>query len=170
MSECLQVTIAPLSYHSNTTLNTPNENQNTQREIVIHTNDIVSQLSDCSSSSDEKLCIGPERLSLLSRKSWTPLHEWKREMEKGKSDVALTQIFDDPSVPLCSIGSTSTSCAGTARVEHSSAIFRHDAPVNVRVFLNESRYTIPQNTPCVNQDHLLDGRKVVRNRYQVVTI
>ena len=58
-------------------------------------NDIVSQLSDCSSRSDKYFYIGPEHLSSSSRKSWTPQHERKREAEKEKSDAALARIFDD---------------------------------------------------------------------------
>ena len=98
-------------------------------------NDIVSQLSDCSSRSDKYFYIGPEHLSSSSRKSYTPQHERKREMEK-RGDAALARIFDDPSFPFFSIGSTNASCAGAAWVEYSSGVFRHKAPVNVRVFLH----------------------------------
>ena len=101
-------------------------------------NDIILQLSDCSSSSSsDEFYIGPEHLSPSSRKSWTRQHERKREMEKEKSDAALARILRDPSFPFFSIGSTNASCAGAACVEHSSKIFRHEAPVNVRVFLHE---------------------------------
>ena len=58
-------------------------------------------------------------------------------MEKEESDAALAKIFDDPSFPFFFIGSTSDSCAGAAWVEHSSGFFRHEAPVNVRVFLHD---------------------------------
>ena len=64
-------------------------------------NDIVPPLPDySSSSSDEKFIICPEHLSSSSRKRWTPQHERKREMEKGKSDASLAKIFDDPFFPL----------------------------------------------------------------------
>ena len=79
-------------------------------------NDIISQLSDCSSSSDEYFYIRAEHqiLSSSSRKSWTPQHERKREMEKEKRDEAFAKSFGDPSFPLFFIGSTSGSCAGVA--------------------------------------------------------
>ena len=64
-------------------------------------------------------------------------------MEKEKKDATIARIFDDPFFPF-SIGSTNASCAGAACVEHSSGVFRHEAPVNVRVFLHEFLCTIPQ--------------------------
>ena len=72
-----------------------------------------------------------------STKSWTPQHERKRKMEKEKSDAALARGFDDPSIPFFSVGSTNASWAGASCVEHSSGVFRHEAPVKVRVFLHE---------------------------------
>ena len=61
-------------------------------------NDIILQLSDCSSSSDGKFYIGPEHLSSPSRKSWTPQHERLMEIEKEKNDAALAKVFDRPPV------------------------------------------------------------------------
>ena len=58
-------------------------------------------------------------------------------MEKEKIHAALARIFDDPSFPFFSIGSTNDSSAGVACVGHSSEVFRHEALVNVRVFLHE---------------------------------
>ena len=68
-------------------------------------------------------------------------------MEKERSNAAFAKIFDDPSFPFFSIDSTNVSCAGAACVEHSSGVFRHGAPVNVRVFLHEFLYTIPRSAP-----------------------
>ena len=68
-------------------------------------------------------------------------------MEKEKSDAALAWIFDDPLIPLISNGSTNASSAGVACVVHSNEVFRHQAPVNVRVSLHEFLYTIPQCAP-----------------------
>ena len=90
-------------------------------------------------------------------------------MEKDKSDAALARIIDDLPFPLFSIGSTIASCAGAACVEHSSGVFRDEAPVNVRVFLHYFRYTIRQCAPHKNGKYLIAGGEVVRNRYQVVT-
>ena len=70
-------------------------------------------------------------------------------MEKEKSDAALARIFDDPSFPFVSIGSTNASCAGVACVEYSSGVFRHEAPANVRVS-HKFLYTIPQSSTCKN--------------------
>ena len=78
---------------------------------------------------------------------WTPQNERKREMENEKSDAALAKIFDDPSFPLYFIDGPRGSWAGAAWVEHSSRLFRHEAPANVRVFLHEFIYTIPQGAP-----------------------
>ena len=91
-------------------------------------------------------------------------------MYKERSDAASAGIFDGPFLPFFSIVSTNASC-GAACVEHSwtSGVFRHEAPVNVRVFLHEFVYTIPQSTPYKNDKYLFAGRYVVRNRYQVVT-
>ena len=74
------------------------------------------------------------------------------DMEKEKSDAALARVFDDPSFPFFSISSTNASCAGVACVEHSSGVFRHEAPalVNVRVFLHEFFHTIPHRAPHKN--------------------
>ena len=95
----------------------------------------------------KQLYIGPEHLSSSSRKSWTPQHERKRDGEE-KSDAALARIFDDPFFPSFSIGgSTNASCAGAACVKHSNGVFRHKAPVNVRVCLREFLHTIPESTP-----------------------
>ena len=79
-------------------------------------------------------------------------------MEKDKSDAALARIIDDLPFPLFSIGSTIASCAGAACVEHSSGVFRHEAPVNVRVFLHELLYTIPQSAPYKNDKYLFAVR------------
>ena len=79
--------------------------------MATNKNYIVSKLSNCRSNSDEQVFIGPEHLSSSSRKSCTPQYERKREMEKEKSDAALSRILDDPSFPFLSIGSTSASCA-----------------------------------------------------------
>ena len=111
--------------------------------MTTNKNGIISQLPDSSSSSDEQFYMGPEHLSLSSRKSWTSQHERKREVEREKRNAALASIFEDPSFPLFSIGSTNDSCAGVACVEHSSRVFRNEAPVNVRVFLYEFLDTIP---------------------------
>ena len=106
-------------------------------------NDIILQLSDCSSSSSsDEFYIGPEHLSPSSRKSWTRQHERKREMEKEKSDVALARIFDDPSFPFFSIGCTNASSSRAPCVEHSGDVFRHEASMNVRAFLHDFLYTI----------------------------
>ena len=69
-------------------------------------------------------------------------------MYKERSDAASAGIFDGPFLPFFSIVSTNASC-GAACVEHSwtSGVFRHEAPVNVRVFLHEPLYTIPQSAP-----------------------
>ena len=75
------------------------------------------------------------------------------DMEKEKSDAALARVFDDPSFPFFSISSTNASCAGVACVEHSSGVFRHEAPVNVRVFLHEFLYTISQSSPYKNNKY-----------------
>ena len=61
-------------------------------------------------------------------------------MEKEKSGAALARIFDGPSFPFFCIGSTNDSPAGVACVDHSSEVFHHEAPVNVRVFLHEFIY------------------------------
>ena len=90
-------------------------------------------------------------------------------MGKEKSDAALAKIFDDPSFPLYFIDGPRGSWAGAAWVEHSSRLFRHEAPANVRVFLHEFIYTIPQGAPKKNDKYLFAGRRVVRNRYQVET-
>ena len=79
-------------------------------------------------------------------------------MNKEKSAAALAKIFDDPSFPFFFIGSTSGSCAGAAWVEHSSWLFLHEAPVNVRVFLHEFIYTIPQSALYQNDKYLFAGR------------
>ena len=71
-------------------------------------------------------------------------------MEKEKSDATLAGIFDDPSFPFFSIGSTSASSAGVACVKRSSEVFRHEAPVNVRVFLHVFLYKIPPIAPYKN--------------------
>ena len=68
-------------------------------------------------------------------------NERKREMEKEKSDAALARIFDDPSFPFFSICCTNDSSARAACVEHSSKVFRHEASMNVRVFLHDYLYT-----------------------------
>ena len=86
-----------------------------------------------------------------------------------KSDATLARIFDDPSFPLFSIGNMSDSSAGDACVEHFCGVFRHEAPVNVGVFLHEFLYTIPQSAHYKNYEYLSAGRSVVRKRYQVVT-
>ena len=63
-------------------------------------------------------------------------------MEKEKSDEAFSRTFDDPSFPFVSIGIMNASCAGPACVKHSTGVFRHEAPVNVRVAgMNPFRYT-----------------------------
>ena len=114
--------------------------------MAANKNDIVSQLSGCSRSDD--LYLGPGHLSPSSRKSWTrQQEERKREMQKEKSDAALARIFDDPSFPFVSIGSTNASSAGAACAKHSSGVFRHEAPVNLRVFLHVFLYTILQSAP-----------------------
>ena len=59
---------------------------------------------------------------------------------------------------LSSIGSTNASCAGAACVEHSSGVFRPEAPVNVRVFLHEFLYIIPQSARYKNNKYLFAGR------------
>ena len=63
-------------------------------------------------------------------------------MEKEKSDAALARIFDDPSIPFFPIGCANASSARAACVEHSGEVFRHDASMNVRVFLHDFFYTI----------------------------
>ena len=68
-------------------------------------------------------------------------NERKREMEKEKSDAALARIFDDPSIPFFPIGCANASSARAACVEHSGEVFRHDASMNVRVFLHDLLYT-----------------------------
>lgn len=70
-------------------------------------------------------------------------------MEKEKNDAELARILDNPSFPSFSIGSANASSAGVAYVEHSSEVFRHEAPVDVRVFFHESLHTIPRSTPCI---------------------
>ena len=85
---------------------------------------------------------------LVIEESWTPPPERQREMDQEKSDAALANVFDGPSFPFIFIGSTSGSCAGTAWVEHSSGFFRHEAPVNVGVFLHEFAHTIPGTSQC----------------------
>ena len=90
-------------------------------------------------------------------------------MEKENNDAAVARIFNGSSFPFISIGSTIASCAGAACVEHSSGVFRDEAPVNVRVFLHYFRYTIRQCAPHKNGKYLIAGGEVVRNRYQVVT-
>ena len=71
-------------------------------------------------------------------------------MEKEKSGAALARIFDGPSFPFFCIGSTNDSSAGVACVKRSSEVFRHEAPVNVRVFLHVFLYKIPQIAPYKN--------------------
>ena len=61
---------------------------------------IILQLSDCSSSGSDEFYIGPEHLSLSSRKNWTRQHGRKREMKKEKSDASLARILDNPSSPF----------------------------------------------------------------------
>ena len=79
-------------------------------------------------------------------------------MEKENNDAAVARIFNGSSFPFISIGSTIASCAGAACVEHSSGVFRHEAPVNVRVFLHELLYTIPQSAPYKNDKYLFAVR------------
>ena len=98
-----------------------------------------------------------------------PQHQRKREMEKEKSDAALARIFDSPSFPLFSIGSTNASCAGAACVEQSSGVFRHEVSVNVCVFLHDFLYTILQKVHPYKNDKYLFADRFVRNRYQIVT-
>ena len=108
---------------------------------VTNKNDIILQLSDFSNSSSDEFYIGPEHLSPSLRKSWTRQHERKREMDKEKSDAALARIFDDPSFPFFPIGCRNASSARAACVEHSGEVFRHEASMNVRVFLHDFLYT-----------------------------
>ena len=117
-------------------------------------NDIILQLSDCSSSSSsDEFYILPEHLSPSSTRSWTRQNELKREMEKEKSDPALARIFDDPSFPFFFIGCTNASSARAACVEHSGEVSRHEASMNVRVFLHDFLYT---NAPCKVEFQLFD--------------
>ena len=110
--------------------------------MATNKNEIILQLSDCShSSSSDEIYIGPEHLSPSSRKRWTRQHERKREMKKERSDAALTRIFDDPSFPFFSIGCTNASSARAACAEHSREIFRHEASMDVHVFLLDFLYT-----------------------------
>ena len=91
---------------------------------------------------------------------------------EGKSDAALARIFDDPSFrPFLYFPSV-------ARTLHLPALrawntpagsARHEEPVNLRVFLHEFLYTIPQSAHYKNYEYLSAGRSVVRKRYQVVT-
>ena len=74
-------------------------------------------------------------------------------MGKGKSDAALATIFGDPSFPILSIGCTNASPAITACVEHSGEVSRHEASMNVRVFLHDFLYT---NAPCKVEFQLFD--------------
>ena len=76
------------------------------------------------------------------------------EIEKEKSDAALARIFDDPSFPFFS----NASCAGAACVEYPSGVFRHEASVNVRIFLRDFLYTIPQSAPYKKDKYLFAGR------------
>ena len=108
--------------------------------MATNKNDIILQLSNCSSSSSDEFYISPEHLSPSLRKSWTRQHECKREMDKEKSDAALARIFDDPSF-FFSTGCTNASSARAACVEHSGGVFRHEASMNVRVFLHDFFYT-----------------------------
>ena len=79
-------------------------------------------------------------------------------MEKEKSNEALARILDDPSFPFVSIGSTNASGAGAASVKHSSGVSRRDEPVNVRVFLHEYLYKVPQSAPCKHDKYLFADR------------
>ena len=78
-------------------------------------------------------------------------------MEKEKSDAVFSRIFDDPPFPFFLIGSTNGYCAGAACVEYSIGVFRHEAPVNVRVFLDEFLHIIPQSAPYKNDEVLFVG-------------
>ena len=78
-------------------------------------------------------------------------------MQMEKSDATLARIFDDPSFPLFSIGNMSDSSAGDACVEHFCGVFRHEAPVNVGVFLHEFLYTIPQSAPYKIYEYFFCG-------------
>ena len=127
----------------------------------------ISQLSDCRRRIVLHSCRTSDSVLVIEEKLDTATRAQEEDGE-GKERRSVREDFRDPSFRLFFIGSTSGSCAGAAWwVEHSSGFFRHEAPVNVRVFLHDFIYTIPQSapfymkikkrTPYKNDEYLLAG-------------